>query len=212
MVAGVGVVALIALVAAVVVLVTGDDDAVESGPAPVSESPTLAVPVLTVPVLTVPILTEPEPVVDLFEGTGAAEVIDEVAAARGADPLRILRALLSPEYAFVQAQDPSIPENVDEYRWRDTLAGAVPVRLTGSGDLEQQLYSADEVDWATIPALVAAAPTLTEIPDGVVTHVIVERPLPFSEDVRMRVFVGGERNNGYVDADAMGNVIDVTRS
>lgn len=196
---------------------------VEAPVDPVSETPGITVPSITVPSITVPsntvpsiavpTVTVPEPdVVDLFAGTGAAEVVDEVAAARGADPLRILRAVIYPEYAFVQVQDPTILENVDEYRWRGTLAEPSPVRLVGTGDLEDSLYSADEADWAVIPALVAAAPTLTEIPDGAVTHVIVERPLPFSADVRMRVFVNGERNSGYVDADALGNVLDVARS
>lgn len=145
----------------------------------------------------------------LFEGDRVGPVVDEIAAARGADPLRVLRMLVYPEYAFGEVQDPSIPENVDEYRWRGELEAPEPVRLIAVDDLEAALFTADEVDWSAIAPLVAGAPGAVQIPDGEVTHVIVERPLPFSADVRMRVFVNGARDSGYVDADANGVIIAI---
>ena len=154
-------------------------------------------------------LSEP---VNLFAGAQAAGVIAEVAEARGGSPLRILSVNLYPEYAFVRVQDPNVPENVDEYSWRTTLAAPTPVRLTAADDLDAGLFTHDEVDWEAIPALVAAAPTLLELPDGVVTHVNVHRPLPFSTDVEIRVFVSTERSGGFVDADAQGTVLEVVRS
>jgi hypothetical protein len=176
---------------------------------PLQTVPPVTVPAVTVPPVTEPAITAPPPV-DLFSGTQAQAVVAEVAAARGADPLRILRAAFYPTYAFFQVQDPSVPEYVDEYPWRGTVGEPSPVRLNGVDDLEVNLFSDDEADWTVIPALVAAAPALTEIADGEVSHVIVERPLPFSSDVRMRIFVSSPRTSGYVDADAAGNVIAVT--
>ncbi|HRE01311.1 MAG TPA: hypothetical protein PLV68_08415, partial [Ilumatobacteraceae bacterium] len=71
----------------------------------------------------------------LFSGTQAGDVIAQVAAARGASPLRLLQAVIYPTYAFAQVQDPGIPANVDEYSWRDgNLSAPAPVRLTGSGE------------------------------------------------------------------------------
>jgi hypothetical protein len=175
---------------------------VEPEPEPEPGDPTLP------PTVPAPVTTAP-PVVDLFSGSQAAGVVDQVAVARGADPLQILRAVVYPTYAIIQVQDPAIPEHVDEYLWRGDLGEPAPVRLGGLDDLEQALYPVDGADWTALPDLVASAPQLTGISDGEVTHVIVARPLPFSTDVRMRVFVYGPRSSGFVDADAAGNVIDV---
>jgi hypothetical protein len=145
----------------------------------------------------------------LFEGDRVRSVIEEIAVARGADPLRVLRLVIYPEYLFADVQDPAIPENVDEYQWRGELRAAEPVRLVGVEDLETSLFSADEVDWSAIASLVAGAPQAVQIDDGEVTHAIVERPLPFSTDIRIRVFVVGARASSFVDADANGTVIAI---
>lgn len=145
----------------------------------------------------------------LFEGDRVGPVVDEIAVARGGDQLRVLKMVIYPEYVIGDVQDPAIPENVDQYLWRGGLEGPDPVRLLGVDDLEAALYSADEMDWSVIAPVVAGAPAAVQIPDGEVTHVIVERPLPFSADVRMRVFVVGERDSGFVDADATGAVIAI---
>ena len=230
-----GLMALIAVggAAAVAFLVTSDDDpasvqpattaAVATIPATVesvpsstlvvlTELPTIApvsVPV-TVPVTTVP--TVPVEATNLFTGTQAADVIAEIGVARGAAPLRILQAIIYPGYAFAQVQDPSIPVNVDEYQWRDTLGSPSPVTLTGDGDLEANLFSDTEVNWAAIPTLVEAALAQIPIEGAEVTHVIVERNLPFTDTVQIRVFVNGTRGSGYLDADAQGNILAVNQS
>jgi hypothetical protein len=165
-----------------------------------------------VPATTAPPISVPEPV-DLFSGNQARSMIAEVAEARGADPLRILRTAIYPTYAFTQVQDPSIPENVDEYGWRDGLLGEpAPVRLVGDGDLEANLFSDTDVRWKAIPDLVAGALSVTEIADGEVTHVIVQRNLPFSDQVVIRVYVDSPRKSGFIEADAQGNVLRVNVS
>lgn len=164
------------------------------------------------PATTAPPLSVPEPV-DLFSGNQARDMIAEVAAARGADPLRILRTAIYPTYAFTQVQDPSILENVDEYGWRDgQLEEPAPVRLVGDGDLEANLFSDTEVRWKAIPTLIDGALGVTGIADGEVTHVIVQRNLPFSDQVVIRVYVNSPRKSGFIEADAQGNVLQVNVS
>lgn len=174
--------------------------------------PAVTVPAVTVPAETVPPVpptTVPVAPTNLFTGTQAADVIAQIAAARGAAPLRILQALIYPEYAFAQVQDPSIPVNVDEYSWRGTLGTPAPVTLMGDGDLEANLFSDTEVNWAAIPVLVDTALAQIAIEGAEVTHISIQRNLPFTDTVQIRVFVNGTRGSGYLDADAQGNVIAV---
>ncbi len=170
-------------------------------PAPGATTPA---PEPTAPPATVPVAIEP------FVGDGAAQVVAAFADARGADPLRALQIVLYPEYAIASVQDPSIPANVDRYLWRNGSIGVPdPVRLVGDGDLEAALYSVDEVNWSAIPALVAGARDAVAIPGGEVSHLIVHRPLPFSTDIQIRVFVTSDRDSGYVDASADGAILTV---
>jgi hypothetical protein len=189
--------------------------------------PTITIPTITIPPITIPEIpttvaattppteaptTVPVAPTNLFAGTQAADVVAQFAAARGAAPLRILQALFYPEYAFAQVQDPSIPVNVDEYQWRGTVGPPAPVTLTGDGDLESNLFSDTEVNWAAIPALVEAALAQIPIEGATVSHISVQRNLPFTADIQIRVFVDGTRGSGYLDADAQGNVLQVSQS
>jgi hypothetical protein len=173
---------------------------------PVDATPGTAAAPTTEPVIpaTVP------PTIEPFVGDGAAQVVAAFTENLGVDQLRALEIVLYPEYAIATLQDPAIPENVDRYLWRTGQIGAPdPVRLVGDGDLETALYTADEVNWAAIPSLVAGAREAVAIPNGEVSHLIVHRPLPFSTDVQIRIFVTSDRDSGYVDASADGTIISV---
>ncbi|HRB04697.1 MAG TPA: hypothetical protein PLP26_15095 [Ilumatobacteraceae bacterium] len=172
---------------------------------PATVPATVVVETTVAPATTVAVV---EPV-NLFSGTQAADVIAQIGVARGAAPLRILQAIIYPGYAFAQVQDPSIPANVDEYQWRDTLGSPSPVTLMGDGDLEANLFSDTDVNWTAIPALVDAALAQIPIEGAEVTHVFVQRNLPFTDIVQIRVFVNGTRGSGYLDADAQGNILAV---
>ena len=177
-------------------------------PAAETTAPVETVPVETAPVETAPPVVVPE--VNLFTGTQAGDMVAAIAAARGASPLRILTIAIYPTYSFAQVQDPTIPANVDEFPWRDGSVGASsPVQLIGEGDLEANLFSDTEINWAAIPGLIEASAAALAIEGGEVTHVIVERNLPFSADVVIRVYVNGPRNSGFVEADAQGNITAV---
>jgi hypothetical protein len=203
-------VAVVAIAVAVLVF-ANDSESVDGTRAPTAAgtvSSENVAPPITVET-TSPDEPEPEPEPSLFTGTRIAEIVGEVAAARGVDPVRMYSVAVYPGYLFAQVQDPAIPDNVDEYHWRSQLDDPEPVRLNASDDLEAGLYSSHEVDWSAIPALVGRALASLDIDGGEATLVIVERPLPFSTDIRMRVFVNGPRTSGYVDADANGMIFSI---
>jgi hypothetical protein len=146
---------------------------------------------------------------NLFTGTQAADVVAQFAAARGASPLRILSMGIYPDFAVAEVQDPNIPANVDEYKWRGAVESPTPVRLSGLEDVDTSLFSDTDVNWAVIPGLVEVALAQIPIEGAEVTHIIVTRNIPFSDDVRIRVYVNGTRSSGSVSADVQGNVIEV---
>ena len=229
---GVAVVIVLGLVAFFVTRV-GDNKEVSGDPTvpsvtiPQVTIPDITVPEITIPQITVPgvttaptvvVPTQPNPPVtvavptDLLISDQLPGVIAQIATARGAAPLRILSANLYGEYVILQVQDPTAPANVDQYMWRDGAVGAPdPVTLTGDGDLEANLFSDTEVNWAVIPGLVAQALAQIPIEGATVTHINIERNLPFSADIKIRVFVDGTRGSGFLDADAQGTVISVNQ-
>lgn len=149
--------------------------------------------------------------VNLFAGTGAGDAIAAIAEARAANPLKALEVNLYPEYVIAQVQDPNTPANVDEFMFRDSqVSDPNPVKLFGEGDLESNLFSAGDVNWGAVPGLVAAALQQINIEGGQVTHIHISRNLPFTSDIQIRVFVDGTRQDGYLDADAKGNITNVT--
>ncbi len=113
--------------------------------------------------------------------------------------------------ATVQAQDPAKPANIDEYEFRgSSVDGPTPVKLTGDGDLESNLYAVGDVAWDKIPTMMDQAVSSIGPLDGSkgVTHLIVKKNLPFDEDTVVNVYVdGGDRSDGgYVSFKADGTL------
>ena len=147
----------------------------------------------------------------LFTGTRAAELAKMYRAHLGGQPVRVLELALYPSYAFLEAQDPKAPKNVDRYAFRDGRIGeAEAVRLSFvHGKLESNLFDLDEVALDKLPQLIKT--TLTELgyEKGEVSHVLVERNLPFTKNVVVRVYVSGPRDSGRIDFTADGKVQQV---
>jgi hypothetical protein len=144
----------------------------------------------------------------LFTGTAIATLIDEIAVANGTEPMQLVSVLVYPEYLTAQGQGPGAEQTLVEYRWVGQLTPATPAPVVPD-DVAARLFSSDEVAWSAIPALVEAAPAAVSIEGGIVTHLNVERSLPFSDDIRVRVFVSGPGGDGYVDGDAAGSMISI---
>ena len=86
---------------------------------------------------------------------------------------------------------------------------AAPAEAVPTDDVKARLFGSDEVAWSAISALVEAAPAAVSIDGATVTHLDVERSLPFSDDIRIRVFVSGPGGEGFVDSDAAGAIISI---
>ena len=65
-------------------------------------------------------------------------------------------------------------------------------------------FGAGDVDWAVIPSLVERTPGELGIDGGTVSHVIVEKNIPFTPDLVIRVYVSTERRSGRIDYFADG--------
>ena len=71
--------------------------------------------------------------VDLLHQRGtAAEAIATIERVVGASPARVAEVDIYPEYMFAEAQDPDIPDPVDQYQWHDD-DGQVIIRIQISG-------------------------------------------------------------------------------
>ncbi len=113
--------------------------------------------------------------------------------------------------ATLQVQDPAKPANVDQYEYRGTsVEGPSPVKLTGDGDLESNLFAVGEVAWDQLPAMMDQAVTTIGPLEGStgVTHLIIQKNLPFDADTVVNIYIdGGDRSDGgYVSFKADGTL------
>jgi len=145
---------------------------------------------------------------DLFKD--AASLASKLKAKVGG-PVHILEFVLYPDHATVQVQDPKKPENVDQY---DFLGGKFgdpsPVKLIGQSATASELKEASvdigSVDFGLVPKIVKEAAAELKIEEGKVTHLVLKRNRPFSNDVLWRVYVSGPRKDGSVEYDPKGHM------
>ncbi|MFN8052283.1 MAG: hypothetical protein U0Q22_12635 [Acidimicrobiales bacterium] len=157
------------------------------------------------------------------EGVLTSSLTAYNAAMGGTAGLRVLRYTMwfptdASPYAALQSQDPATPANVDERDWRNGRVGSPePVKLAGTGDLEQNLFTFAELNWDAFFTVLADgdAPKAVEAKVGHpldgsvgVTHMIVTKDLPFSANTVVRIYVDGGRRSqgGYVQYLASGTL------
>jgi hypothetical protein len=95
-----------------------------------------------------------------------------------------------------------------EYAYDGRVIGPVPTHVAGTGELEKNLFDLGALDWNALVQLLPAAPPTVDPLDGRVTELVVRRYLPFSEDVRARLYVWSPRMSGHLDADARGQILE----
>ena len=103
--------------------------------------------------------------------------------------------------AVAQAQDPAKPANIDAYEFTGgNVSSPSPVTLTGdAADLEANLFLASSIAWDQIPAMMEQAVVeIGELEGSTgVTHLIIQKNLPFDEDTVINIYVdGGTRSQG----------------
>ncbi len=68
-------------------------------------------------------------------------------------------------------------------------------------------FHESEVDWGVIPSLVERTPAELGMATAKVSHVIVEKNLPFTPDLVVRVYVSDVRHSGRIDFRTDGSVL-----
>ncbi len=151
----------------------------------------------------------PPRVVSYFEGTNAADAVNQIRAKVG-EPFRVLEIRIHSDSVSLQAQDPKKKENVDEYEIeRGVLQPSTPVRLFGETDqktLEANLFDPSTVDLTKIADLIREADQKIqlegrELSDVDIRREMFEPPYPVRIDVDYR----GTRKHGYLRADRHGS-------
>jgi hypothetical protein len=128
---------------------------------------------------------------------------------RAPSPIEALSLLVYPDHAVLQARDPAAPKNVVQYVYRGgTVTPPVPVKLLGTGKLDDNLFPLEAVHVAVVPKLSRDAKAKANIPEGLVSRVLLKRNLPESMDIQFRVFVTSQRRDATLDADHTGRLID----
>lgn|GEM_PF-3361143 len=149
---------------------------------------------------------------DLFGG-GLGPAYDALLEAAGR-PDQVLELTVYDTYAFLAYRDPGAPGNIDRRMWRDGEVGPAepnPIADRADEPTLAELFDPAELDPALVTRLVADAPARYEDPVEV-THVIVDRFLPFDERVLIRVYAAptdGRSGGGYVSYDPAGALVGV---
>jgi len=149
---------------------------------------------------------------DLFHGDLPAAYADLLAAA--GSPTQVIELAVYDTYAFLAYRDPANPGNLDRRTWRDGEVGDAETNTIDdrvNADTEPSLFGPGEINAGLIAGLIADAPTHYDIPTHV-THVLVDRFLPFDQRVLIRVYAtpdDGRSGGGYVSYDTAGAFVKV---
>lgn len=120
--------------------------------------------------------------------------------------IELLELRASADRLVLQAADPTLPSRVLQWEYtQGEVKGPAVVELRGAGKLEENLFPLESVYLKAIPRLCSIAVDHVDPQDGRVSHLIVRRNLPFSQDVRFRLFVDSPRRSGLLDANRFGH-------
>ncbi|MDP1819933.1 MAG: hypothetical protein Q8K58_08605 [Acidimicrobiales bacterium] len=154
----------------------------------------------------------PSSATNLFAG-GLPDVVAQLSSAAGG-PAQVLELTVYDTYAYLAYRDPTDPGNIDRRMWRDGSVGqadANPIDDRVDADTEPGLFSLADLDVSVLPRLTADAVTRYPMPVAV-THVVIDRFLPFDERVLIRVYASptdGRSGGGYVSYDTAGGFVSV---
>ena len=143
---------------------------------------------------------------DILRDKAATKKAFETMKEKGGTPLKIFQSVnFDSDFIRFTRQDPKKPENVDEFMWNTNQGwrGPSPVKLRGDGNLEDNLWDAEKVNWEAIPAFVANVEKKAKEEgiekakiDGIQVYFNVrQQKLSFSTTVK------GERKDASVSGD-----------
>jgi len=127
----------------------------------------------------------------------------------GTDDPNVLDLLVYDQYAMIKVQDPKKPENIDGYTYRDgKLSDPAPVKIMGSGKIEDNVFRLSEVNLAALPKLTEEIrEKLKDVEGGSIVGYSIDRGLPFKKDVEINPLLNSTRKTITADADKNGKLI-----
>lgn len=148
---------------------------------------------------------------NLFEQGRMKEVVAMFEKEVGGDT-KVLQFTIYKNFSTLQAQDPNKPENVDEYTYRNGKVDKRPVKLYGSGKLEDNLFPLSDVNMDAVSTLADEIQNKAKengIEGAKDPYMIIKKNLPFSNKVIWRLYLSGTRKDVRIEADVNGKVTKV---
>lgn len=145
----------------------------------------------------------------LFEGGAPAAITAALDNGIPGQPTSFTMLSLYSDYAIATAQNPTLPDHLDQYIWRTgSLGSSTP--QPSDAEAPTMAFTVDAVDWVAISNLVADAVRISKVEQGEVSYLIVQRDT-FTAELPMvvRIYVNGPRGSAYIQAAADGTVINV---
>jgi hypothetical protein len=125
-------------------------------------------------------------------------------------PIRALSLRVYSDRLLLQVQAREEPGRVDQYRVKDgEVLGPIPVKLTGPGDLKDNLFPLQYADLKVIPRMVRHAERRAGLGGGRAREVSLLRNLPESMDIRFRVEVESPLGKRRINARKDGKILGV---
>lgn len=125
-------------------------------------------------------------------------------------PIRALSLHIYADRILLQAQDPLDPAKVEQYRFKaGELLGPIPVRLTGPGELKDNLFPLQYADLDVIVRLVKQAERRAGLGQARAVELSLKRNLPASMDIRFQVRVTSPAGARQIEARKDGKILAV---
>jgi hypothetical protein len=125
-------------------------------------------------------------------------------------PIRALSLRVYSDRLLLQVQAREDPARVDQYRVKEgEVLGPIPVKLTGPGDLKDNLFPLQYADLKVIPRMVRHAERRAGLDGGRAREVSLLRNLPESMDIRFRIEVESPLGERRIDARKDGKILGV---
>lgn len=163
------------------------------------------------------LLGGPSRKVEMFEGTAVPDGIAEFKRKIGG-PIKVLSLSIKTDEMTLEAQDPKNSQHVDAYRYaKGSVSGPTPVNLSKliNNDLDQNLFSLDEVDIAAVPGLIKASIQQTELEGGKVSEMHLSRGLMLPQltmgPPQWNIHVGGPRGDATIYANSKGEIVKINK-
>jgi hypothetical protein len=149
--------------------------------------------------------------VDLF--ADATKPFEVYAGIYDGQPVKVLEILLYPDWSDIQVESQTDPGYPDEYTWRggDGVSGPEePVAvIVEPEEMPEHVFDLTEIDPSKIPGMVEQAKAQFPGEEVEISHIIIERFLPFDTRVLVLVYFEAGRQSGYITFTPDGGLVEV---